>query len=172
MRKRQAIKMLRVFFRIEREKCRAEFLEAFSNRGRVGKLIEAAAPKIRNPFPSDNGWIRTIDWQKGEADFLRKLLAGGAFLVERGTCGESLALIFLAVGIAAPMRFLFEKQEIAVAHEIGRTQSAHAATHDYDFVSLGDGPFGKLFSIANLVANLKMIAVHVGLRCTILREQR
>ena len=160
-RERLVIELLDVLFGIESEHFFAKLFEGFASFLREGKLIEAGAPGVGDPFAVDDGGIGGIHGKLLEADFFGEIGAIGANEVVGRACGKALALEFLFVSVAAPVGFFFEQEEIRVAEKIGAAQSGDAAADDDDVVALAYRRRDEFLSIANFVANVEMVSVEL-----------
>src|SRR5262249_19084267 len=145
---------------------------AVANRNGIRKIIKAGAPRVLDPLAVDYSRIGAIHRKQSEAEFAGKLLAARPFFVVSRARGKSLAFVFLKIRVASKVWFLFQKQKIVLAKEISCGEAACSTADDDDVVTLGNGRMRKDAAIADLVANLKVIAVHLRLRFRGRGEQR
>ena len=138
----------------------------------VGKFVEAVVPGVFDPFTVDDRRVEGIDRKHRETDFARQLFARRAFLVVSGAGGEGLALIFLEVGVAAEVRFFFEKEEIALAKEVGGAEATGAAADDDNVVVLRNWGPREGVTVADLMADVEIVAFDLSFGIVGRCEQR
>ena len=71
------------------------------------------------------------------------------------------AFVLHRIGIAAPVRFFFEQQEIAMLQTISRRQSAHAAADNHDVMPRRSRRPREYFAVAHLMADAVVFAIHI-----------
>src|ERR1700735_1137410 len=100
------------------------------------------------------------------------MLACSAGGVKSRTGTKRLTLIIAQGRVAAPVRLFFEQEKIVLAQKISGAQTADATADDHTVVALRNGRLGERVSVANLMADLVMIAIEFGDRGIFGGEER
>ena len=138
----------------------AEFAEAVADFLGIGKLVDSGFPGVRDEGFVDDGGVGVVDRKELQSDFGGELIAFVIFVGVRGAGGEGLALVFFLISVAAEVVFLFEKQKIFAAQEIGGGEAGDAAADDDDVgFARGVGAIERV-AVANLVADFEVFAVN------------
>ena len=95
-------------------------------------MIEPFAPGVGDKSFIDDGGIGIIYGQKFQAHFGGELIAVIAFEGVGRAGGESCAIVFFLIGVAAEVIFLFEQQPVFAAQKIAGGKSRDAAADDDD----------------------------------------
>ena len=89
------------------------------------------------------------------------MVACGAGVVKSGPGAKGLTFIILKGGVTAPVCLFFEQQKIVRLQKVRCAQSTYAPSNNYNLVARRNGRLGERVAVANLMANLVMIAVQL-----------
>src|SRR5215470_16554281 len=115
-----------VFMRVHFEDVVGKFFEARDGLLRIGKVREAGAPGVWHVGVVVDGGVGHVDGKKVEANFLGEMVAVAVAEVVGGTGGIGLARVFFLIRIATEVVFLFQKQPVFAAKEVGGGESGGA----------------------------------------------
>ena len=120
----------------------------------------------------NDGGIGIIDRQELEAELGGELLALGALEIEGGAGGIGLASELFEICIAAEMRIFFDKKEIVLVEEVSCGKAAKPSADDDDVEPSGNGGTRELKAVANLVADIEVLAIDECARLVLRSEKR
>ena len=99
----------------------AEFLEAGPHFGRVGKVVEARAPRIGHELASNDARVGIVDGQHLQAQLFCQIHDRRLGPLGKGRArGEGRALVVLQIRVTPPVGFLFQNQEITMLQKVSR----------------------------------------------------